>query len=378
MTEPLKASVEQAPLLRCLTRMTRVIEKRNTVPILANVMLRFDVNRLWITGTDLDIKLSDSLAARVHKSGETTVPAQLLHDIVRKMPVGAEIAIEQPEGGAANTIVVKAGRSRFTLPTLPVSDFPNLSSPADEEASRFEIRGGDLHRLIGRTEFAISSEETRYYLNGIYLHTHGGDNSQKLRAVATDGHRLAQADFPIPDGAKGMRGVIVPRKTVGEIARLFDADEEIAVSVSSSKIALESGELVLISKLIDGTFPDYNRVVPINNGKTLLVDRVALDEATGRVAVVSTEKGRAVRLAIEPGKLVLSVTNPDSGSATEELEVEFDGEPMQIGFNSQYLGDMLRRLSGDKITVKLADPGSPTLFSGSDPDALYVLMPMRV
>ncbi|NEV75507.1 DNA polymerase III subunit beta [Rhodopseudomonas sp. BR0C11] len=358
--------------------MTRVIEKRNTVPILANVLLRFDVDRLWVTGTDLDIKLSDSLAARVERSGETTVPAQLLHDIVRKMPAGAEIAIEQPEGGSGGTIVVKSGRSRFTLPTLPVTDFPNLSEPGSDDASCFAMRGADLQRLIGRTEFAISSEETRYYLNGIYLHTHGGDNSQTLRAVATDGHRLAQADFPVPDGARGMRGVIVPRKTVGEIARLFDAEDDISVSVSASKIALSSGELVLVSKLIDGTFPDYNRVVPINNSKTLSVNRVDFEEATGRVAVVSTEKGRAVRLAIEPGKLVLSVTNPDSGSAVEELEVEFSGEPMQIGFNSQYLGDMLRRLSGDKITVKLADPGSPTLFSGSDPDALYVLMPMRV
>lgn len=378
MTDWFKASIEQVALLKCLARMSRVIEKRTTIPILGNVLLVLENDRLLLTATDLDIKLTDSLPARIAQPGATTLPAQLLHDIVRKMPAGSEILIEQPDSATGSVVTVKCGRSRFTVQSLPSADFPNMDGPDGNDVRTFDIQGGDLLRLIGLTDFAISSEETRYYLNGIYLHTAGGDNSGTLRAVATDGHRLAQAEFPVPDDARGMRGVIVPRKTVGEIARLFVAEDEITVSVSANKIRLSRGDIELTSKLIDGTFPDYGRVVPTNNERTLVVDRRALEDAAGRVSVVSSEKGRAVKLAIESGKLTLTVNSPDTGSATEEIEAEFDSAPMEIGFNGRYLEDILRRVQGDKVTVKLADPGSPTLFAGEDPNSLYVLMPMRV
>jgi DNA polymerase-3 subunit beta len=237
-----------------------------------------------------------------------------------------------------------------------------------------------LKRLIDKTQFAISTEETRYYLNGIYLHVAGSGKTQTLRAVATDGHRLAETDLSVPAGAAGMPGVIVPRKTVTEVQRLIeDTEGEVAIELSSSKIRFSIGRVVLTSKLIDGTFPDYQRVIPAGNDKELTVDKKDFEAAVDRVSTVSSERGRAVKLSLSSGKLILSVTNPDSGSATEELEVEYDADPLDIGFNSRYLLDIAGQLDGEVAVLKLADPGSPTLIQDKDAKgALYVLMPMRV
>jgi DNA polymerase III subunit beta len=245
---------------------------------------------------------------------------------------------------------------------------------------KFALPAKELKRLIDKTQFAISTEETRYYLNGIYLHVAGAAKAQKLRAVATDGHRLAQAELDAPKGAEGMPGIIVPRKTVGEVQRLIeDLDAEVSIELSQTKIRFTIGDVVLTSKLIDGTFPDYGRVIPAGNDKTLMVDKPEFAAAVDRVSTVSSERGRAVKLAVSAGKLVLTVTNPDSGSATEELEVEYDSDPLDIGFNSRYLLDIAAQIEGDVAVLKLADPGSPTLIQdkGSE-SALYVLMPMRV
>jgi DNA polymerase-3 subunit beta len=269
---------------------------------------------------------------------------------------------------------VRAGRSKFTLQALPETDFPDLA--AGEMSHSFNIASADLKRLIERTQFAISTEETRYYLNGIYLHS----VEDKLRAVATDGHRLAQAEIKAPKGAKGMPGIIVPRKTVAEVQRLIDdAGEEVKVELSATKIRFSLGNAVLTSKLIDGTFPDYGRVIPAANDKSLVVDKADFMAAVDRVSTVSSERGRAVKLALSDGKLTLSVINPDSGSATEELEVEYGSEALDIGFNGRYLLDILQQIEGEKARLKLADPGSPTLLEDMEASgALYVLMPMRV
>jgi len=273
---------------------------------------------------------------------------------------------------------IRAGRSRFTLQTLPESDFPDLA--AGDLTHKFTVGAADLKRLIDKTQFAISTEETRYYLNGIYLHTAGAGKALMLRAVATDGHRLAQFELAAPPGAEGMPGVIVPRKTVGEVQRLIDSVEgEVSVELSQSKIRFTLGSVVLTSKLIDGTFPDYSRVIPLGNDKQLEVDKKEFEQAVDRVSTVASERGRAVKLALSAGRLVLSVTNPDSGSATEELEVGYDAEPLDIGFNSRYLLDIAGQLEGDTAVLKLADPGSPTLLADKEAKgALYVLMPMRV
>jgi DNA polymerase III subunit beta len=275
-------------------------------------------------------------------------------------------------------LTIRAGRSRFTLQTLPESDFPDLAP--GEMTHKFPLKAADLKRLIDKTQFAISTEETRYYLNGIYLHAANSGKTQTLRAVATDGHRLAQAELDLPKGATGMPGIIVPRKTVSEVQRLMeDGEAEVAIELSPGKIRLTVGQAILTSKLIDGTFPDYGRVIPANNDKELVVDKKEFEAAVDRVSTVSSERGRAVKLSITAGKLSLSVTNPDSGSANEELEVEYDAEPLDIGFNSRYLLDIAAQIESEAAVLKLADPGSPTLIQDKDArGALYVLMPMRV
>jgi len=300
----------------------------------------------------------------------------MIYDIVRKLPEGSQIALDS--SGDRASLTIRAGRSRFSLQTLPESDFPDLA--AGEMTHKFSMPAKDLKRLIDKTQFAISTEETRYYLNGIYLHVAASGKANKLRAVATDGHRLAQVDLDAPKGAEGMPGIIVPRKTVGEVQRLIeDLDAEIAIELSQSKIRFSIGDVVLTSKLIDGTFPDYGRVIPAGNDKTLIVNKPDFEAAVDRVSTVSSERGRAVKLALSAGKLILTVTNPDSGSATEELEVEYDADALDIGFNSRYLLDIAAQIEGDVAVLKLADPGSPTLVQDKDAaGALYVLMPMRV
>ena len=372
----MKVTVERSELLKSLGHVHRVVERRNTIPILANVLVKADRGKLSLKATDLDLEVTDSTAAEVSPGGSTTVPAHMFYEIVRKLPEGAQIVLEG--SGDRAVLSLRAGRSRFTLQTLPESDFPDLA--AGEMSHSFKLAAADLKRLIDKTQFAISTEETRYYLNGIYLHTAGTAKVGMLRAVATDGHRLAQVELPLPQGAAGMPGIIVPRKTVGEVQRLVESGEgDVAVELSAGKIRFTIGNVVLTSKLIDGTFPDYARVIPVNNDKSLVVDKKDFEAAVDRVSTVSSERGRAVKLSITGGRLVLSVTNPDSGSATEEIEVEYDAEPLDIGFNSRYLLDIAAQIDGEVAVLKLADPGSPTLIQDKDAKgALYVLMPMRV
>jgi DNA polymerase III subunit beta len=372
----MKVTVERAELLKSLGHVHRVVERRNTIPILANVLIRAEKAALNLKATDLDLEVIESLSAEVAPAGATTVPAHMFYEIVRKLPEGSQVVLEG--SGDRAMLTIRAGRSRFTLQTLPESDFPDLA--AGDMTHKFSLTASELKRMILKTQFAISTEETRYYLNGIYLHVAGTGKTATLRAVATDGHRLAQTELPVPAGASGMPGVIVPRKTVAEVQRLVeDSDAEVGIELSSAKIRFTIGSVVLTSKLIDGTFPDYGRVIPAGNDKSLVVDKKDFEAAVDRVSTVSSERGRAVKLSLAAGKLVLSVTNPDSGSATEELEVEYEADPIDIGFNSRYLLDIAAQLDGEVAVLKLADPGSPTLIEDKDANgALYVLMPMRV
>ncbi len=370
----MRVTLERSALLKALGHVHRVVERRTTIPILSNVLLRADQGALKLQATDLDLEVVEQLAADIGASGATTVPAHTFYDIVRKLPDGSQITLEQ----TGTTLALRAGRSRFTLQTLPEADFPDLT--AGELPIRFDLAASELKRLIDKTQFAISTEETRYYLNGIYLHAVDVEGIRMLRAVATDGHRLARVEIPAPSGASEMPGVIVPRKTVAEVQRLLeDPDGTVTVELSPVKARFTIGSVILTSKLIDGTFPDYGRVIPVGNDKELVVDKAAFNSAVDRVSTISSERGRAVKLSLSDGRLVLTVTNPDSGTATEEVEVGYAADPIEIGFNSRYLLDILDQIDGDTAVLKLADPGSPTLLHENDgTSALYVLMPMRV
>ena len=368
--------IERGDLLRALAHSTSVVERRTTIPILSNVLLEASGDALRFKATDLEREVIECASAQVAEPGAVTVPAHMLHDIVRKLPDGAEVEISRD--AEKERLTLRSGRSSFALQTLPAEDFPDLA--AGELTHRFEIGAKDLKRLIEKTRFAISTEETRYYLNGIYLHVASAASGPTLRAVATDGHRLAQVELPRPSGADGMPGVIIPRKTVHELARLIeDSNALVTVGVSSSKVRFENGTVTLTSKLIDGTFPDYARVIPQANDKELTVSNAEFTSAVDRVSTIASERGRAVKLSLGKDRLVLSVTNPEGGSATEELHVEYSATPLEIGFNARYLLDIAGQLDSDTAVFKLADPGSPTMVrDGGDESALYVLMPMRV
>lgn len=372
----MRLSIDKPSLVKALTHVASVVERRNTIPILSNVLLSAAKNELKLTATDLDIELVETVPCKAKGEGATTVPAHMFHDIVRKLPDGSDI--ELTRDGEQNRLTIACGPARFSLQTLPADDFPSLS--VEDLGHAFSLAAKDLKRLIEKTKFAISTEETRYYLNGIYLHAATSAGKPQLRAVATDGHRLAQVELPLPSGAKDMPGVIVPRKTVAELARLAeDSDGDVRIELSPAKIRISGPRVVLTSKLIDGTFPDYERVIPQGNDKRMEVDNAAFAQAVDRVSTLSSDKGRAVKLSLSDGKLVLSVNNPDSGSATEELSVDYAFDPLEIGFNARYLLDISGQLESGTAEFQLADPGSPTMVRDSnDNSALYVLMPMRV
>ncbi len=375
----MKATIERAALLRCLSHVQSVVERRNTIPILSNVLIEAEGgNSLKVMATDLDLQVVEHMqAAEVGDSGAVTVSAHLLHDIARKLPEGSQVSLETAE----NRMEIKAGRSRFKLPTLPRDDFPVIVE--GDLPTSFEIPAKTLAEMIDRTRFAISTEETRYYLNGIFLHV-SDEDQPVLKAAATDGHRLARFTLPRPDGAEGMPDVIVPRKAVGELRKLLEEslDGNVQVDLSASKIRFTlggEGGVVLTSKLIDGTFPDYSRVIPTGNDKLLKLDPRSFFQGVDRVATIATEKTRAVKMGLEKDRVTLTVTSPDNGTAAEEVPAEYSAEGFEIGFNATYLKDILSQIDHDTVELHLADAGAPTLIrKDENSPALYVLMPMRV
>ncbi|QNE31972.1 DNA polymerase III subunit beta [Sphingomonas sp. NBWT7] len=372
----MKATIERATLLKGLSHVQSVVERRNTIPILSNVLLEATAEgTLRLMATDLDLQINENVAAAVDQPGATTVSAHTLFDIARKLPEGAQVSLTAADGRMA----IVAGRARFSLGTLPRDDFPVIAE--GELPTQFEMPAEALKQIIDKTRFAISTEETRYYLNGIFFHVADADGSQPvLKAAATDGHRLARVTLPRPEGAENMPDVIVPRKCVAELRKLLDeVDGSVGVSLSGTKIRFDLGKAILTSKLIDGTFPDYSRVIPTGNDKILKLDPSAFMEGVDRVSTIATEKTRAVKMALDRDKITLSVTSPENGTAAEEVPGEYVAAPFEIGFNSRYLMDILGQIDGDVVEVHLADAAAPTLIRENDKaPALYVLMPMRV
>jgi DNA polymerase-3 subunit beta len=371
----MKLTIERTAMLRALGQVQSVVERRNTIPILSNVLLKGEDGRLALSATDMDIEIVARTPSQGTQAGATTAPAHTLYDIVRKLREGAQIELDA--AGDKGQLVLRSGRSTFTLACLPPEDYPLMST--GDLAHSFAVGVAELKRLIDRTRFAISTEETRYYLNGIYLHAARNNEVPMLRAVATDGHRLARMEIPLPEGASGMPGVIVPRKTVAELRKLLDADgaadQDVAISLSDTKIRFVVGETVLNSKLIDGTFPDYDRVIPSGNDKILEIESKPFAEAVDRVSTIS----RAVKLSIERGSVNLSATSPENGTASEELEVRYNSTPLEVGFNAKYLLDIASQIEGEGARIALSDAASPAVMQdAADASAIYVLMPMRV
>jgi DNA polymerase-3 subunit beta len=371
----MKFTLERAALLKSLGHVQSVVERRNTIPILANVLIRASGSDVSFAATDMEIEINETVPGQVSKAGAVTAPAHTLYEIVRKLPEGAQVEVS---AAASNQLTLSSGRSHFKLGCLPVDDFPKM--PEGDLKQKFKLSATDLRALIDRTRFAISTEETRYYLNGIYLHTTKQKNVEVLRAVATDGHRLARVEMAAPAGAKGMPGIIVPRKTVNEVRKLIDEIVgEVEIALSEAKVRFTMDGVVITSKLIDGTFPDYERVIPVGNDKMMEVNAREFASATDRVATISSEKSRAVKISLTPGHLVLSATSPEAGSATEELEVRYDGGLLDVGFNARYLLDIMQQMEGEAARFALADATAPAIIQDiADPSALYVLMPMRV
>ena len=367
----MKLTIDRMSLLRPLGHVQSVVERRNTIPILANVVLHAEGGELSLTATDMDMDIATEVGCSVMTSGTTTMSAHLLYDIARKLPDGAEVEIAVNDGHA----MVSAGRSSFRLPTLPVEDFPAISS--NELPVNFSLTAADMRDLIDATRFAISTEETRYYLNGIYIHKAG---SGELCAVATDGHRLAMTRQVLPSGAAQMPSIILPRKAVNELRKLLDDfDGDVLIGLSETRAEFRFGVVRLTSKLIDGTFPDYTRVIPVGNDRIMQVDVSAFSAAVDRVSTIASEKSRSVKMGLRSGVLTLSASNTDASSATEELEVSYDGPEMEIGFNARYLLDIAGQVNSDMIEFALADQGSPSLVRApGDEASLFVLMPMRV
>jgi DNA polymerase-3 subunit beta len=370
----MKATIERATLLKGLSHVQSVVERRNTIPILSNVLIEATADgSLKLMATDLDLQINESVPAAVDTPGATTVSAHTLFDIARKLPEGSQVQLAAAEG----KMTIVAGRARFQLGTLPRDDFPVIAE--GELPVQFELPAETLKQIIDKTRFAISTEETRYYLNGIFWHV-ADDGQPVLKAAATDGHRLARVTLPRPDGAEGMPDIIIPRKCVAELRKLLDEiDGSVGVSLSSSKIRFDMGQALLTSKLIDGTFPDYSRVIPTGNDKILKIDPRSFEEGVDRVSTIATEKTRAVKMSLDRDKITLSVTSPENGTAAEEVPGDYAAQGFDIGFNSRYLLDILGQIEGDTVEVHLADASAPTLIRENDKSpALYVLMPMRV
>ena len=372
----MKFTIERSALLRSLGHVQSIVERRNTIPILNNVLMNTSKGKLRLTATDMELAIAESVAAETGGNAAITAPAHTFYDIVRKLPEGAQVEVETTDGDSQ--MAVRSGRYASQLACLPPADFPALGE--DDLPAAFTVPADAVKALVDHTRFAISTEETRYYLNGIYLHAAKRDGTPVLRAVATDGHRLARFDVPLPKGAADMPGVIVPRKMVAEWRKLIDeSDSDIEVALSDAKIRISFDDVTLTSKLIDGTFPDYDRVIPKGNERVMNVPCKDFAAAVDRVSTISTEKSRAVKLALAKGILTLSATSLDQGSAEEALEVDYTGDAIEVGFNSRYLLDIAGQVQGERAQFRLGDAASAAIVGDSDDaNALYVLMPMRV
>ena len=371
--------INSTDLLKALSHIHGIVEVRHTLPILSNIILEAKDDKLILSSTNLDIYCSDKIKAEVLQSGEVSVSAVTFFEIIKRLPSGSEVLMIMEEG--ENEIRLTCGRSKFNLSTLKTDDFPIISD--SDLSTNFVLSADELIRIIDKTKFAVSNEETRYYLNGIFLHKAERNSIQFLRAVATDGHRLAQYDIPLPQGAEDITGIIIPKKTIYELRKVLDdANGDVSVSLNENKIKFSFNDLKVVSKVIDGTFPDYTKVIPQKNDKNFKTNNSGLKNAIDRVSAVAANeesKSKAIKFCIENNSLSLSVESQSKGSANEMIDVNYSGDKVDIGFNSKYIIDICNEVDGDEISISLSDSISPAIIlDKTDENLFFVLMPMRI
>lgn len=366
----MKVTIERERLLKPLSYVVNVVEKRQTLPILGNVFLKQSSGTLTVIGTDLETEVMTRVDRTEGEDGECTVTARKFYDICRTLPEDAQIELTVANGKA----VIRSGRSRFTLQVLPAEDFPRVE--ADQWEARLEVSQGAFHSLLDKTAFAMAQQDVRYYLNGLLLEVDG----EQARAVATDGHRLAKSEITLPSPAGGRRQAIVPRKAIMELIRfLGDGDQDVVVEMNPNHIRVETGAMVFTSKLIDGRFPDYDKVIPAGLDVHVILGRTEFHDLLARTAILTNEKFRGVRIALSNRKMTVSAHNPDQEEAVDEMPVEYEGDDVEIGFNVGYLMDALKALDSEKIDFGVQDPNSScTLTAPNDATTLYLVMPMRL
>jgi len=368
----MKFGISREALLKPLNLVAGVVERRQTLPILANVQLVLDGSNLSLTGTDLEVELIGRVAldAMPESGGEITVPARKLVDICKSLPDGSQLDFNLD----GDKLILKSGRSRFTLSTIVANDFPSIEHGNGLQS--FAVKQGDLKRLIDRTSFAMAQQDVRYYLNGMLWEL----SEQRLRLVATDGHRLAMCTLQADVNVSQPTSVILPRKGVTELVKLLsDEDASASISLSNNHVRIETSEFTFTSKLIDGKFPDYERVLPKNSTKSIIGQRDDLRSAFSRTAILSNEKYRGIRLELSNDQLKILANNPEQEEAEELVEVDYQGDDLEIGFNVSYLLDVLSVLSGEKVRFSMADANSSALLEeAEDGDSVYVVMPMRL
>ncbi len=366
----MKTIIKREDLLGPLQQVIGAVERRQTLPILGNVLMKSSGGDLSLTATDLEIEMVSRVTADGSEEFQTTIPARKLLDISKALPDGSTINFNIED----NRVSLTSGRSRFTLASLPATDFPGLDEI--EEQQRFSIAQQDLKSLFDKTSFAMAQQDVRYYLNGILMEI----GPSQIKLVATDGHRLALSEVEMETGVEAERQIIIPRKAVLELARLLESgDAQADCILSPNHFRLETGTLVFTTKLIDGKFPDYQRVIPVDGNKIMEVERDTLKQAMSRIAILSNEKYRGIRLAFSPGNLSIQANNPDQEEAEEEIQVDYDEAELEIGFNVTYLIDVLNVLDSERVQVKLKDANSSCIINDSkDQSSLYVVMPMRL
>ena len=371
----MKFKILRSDFFKSLSHLQGIVDKKSSLPILSNILIEAKNNILVLSSTDMDISIIEKIDCSVLEEGSTTINSQILYDIVRKTSDNSEIEIISNNG---KLLSLRADGSRFSLACLPKEDYPIIDQ--ENPGIDININSKILFKLIDKTKFAISNEETRYFLNGLYFNISKENNRNTVTLVGTDGHRLAKFSHDIEGQIDQISGVIIPKKTIYELSKLLsEIDQTIGISISANKISFTIGDIIFISKLIDGTFPDYKRVIPNDNKNTLNINRENLLSAVDRVSTIANEKSPVIKFNLLQNILNLNTINNESSTASEDLKIEYQGNEIEIGFNSKYIMDIINNLEDENIIINLKDNSSPiTALENSNSNLVYVLMPMRV